>query len=144
MWMIFKIGSYFFFNIYGIQLSFAKYPLTYQSREVNKVKILLILHMKKHKKMKWFFKVTGQVNMSWVKNPVFQSLPPNSWCYFSLYYWYEQIFALENTVICLREGIRPQVLIVLSSNMILWLLRNLITIAQVGWGSFCRLVCKKA
>lgn len=36
--MIFKIGSHLFFNIYGIQISFAKYPLIYQSREVNKVK----------------------------------------------------------------------------------------------------------
>lgn len=50
--MIFKMGSQFF-NIYGTQISFAKYPLIYQSPEVNKVKILLLfLHMKKHKKMK--------------------------------------------------------------------------------------------
>lgn len=111
---------------------------------VRRIKVLLlILHMKRHKKMKWVFKVTGQVNPSWVKNLVFQPLSPNSWCYISLYYWYEQISALENTVTCLREfdhrGSRSS-----FQKYNFMTFEKLITIAQVDWGSFCRLVCKKA
>ena len=121
---------HFFFNVYHVQISFAKYPLVYW---VNKAKDSASdFAYKKHSKMKWFFQVTGQVNVSWVENPVFQPRALNSRCRF--------IILLIGANACTRKYSHPLkggnqttgAQRVLSAIIILGLLRNITTTPQVG------------